>query len=571
MVKSGQKATNFAICFGVFVAAVLFRAVGADFGFFNGDERVNDAARFLAGELIPTQHFYPPFFNYLNGLAFAGLFVVGLFSDLWSDTAGFRDVYFTDPTPFYLTARYVTAVIGALCAPLFYSSARRVGLSPVQALMSGGFAAVFPIGVFMAHIAKGDTGLATACLAVVWAFLMRIDTPHVRRWDIVLGVTVALAFGFKQSALLVLGPLALGMIFVLARREGLAASLKSFGLALLVLLVLWPVMNIGILLDIDGFLAFQKIQTVMSVREEDPFGIGLPITLAIFGDAVTGLNPVVFAMSAVVPFWLVGTACRLDLRDALIAIWIMNLLSVLAISLTVGTRQPEHLFLPNLYIQLLLAVVVLMDMLRAYVGIPRVIVATAALAGFAIMVAGATNVLQQALVTPNATRLVAFLDESYPGARVQTGIALPVPQTVAAQQMEFARLDRLGAKYGIDMPEIAEERILTHDAENAIFWVNVPFVMSGLEGEEAKDADFPMQPHTWPIQPEEWTLENWVNEDFDVFVVNDFDYLLTNSRSPDIRRFHAELLSRCDRVRDYTARKPLFLEFDLTVFDCSAL
>ena len=571
MVKSDQKATRFAICFGVFVGAVLFRVVGADFGFFHGDERVNDAARFLAGELIPTQHFYPPFFNYLKGLAFAALFVVGLFLGLWSDTAEFRDVYFTDPTPFYLTARYVTAVIGALCAPLFYSSARRVGLSPIQALVSGSFAAVFPIGVFMAHIAKGDTGLATACLAVVWAFLMRIGTPHVRRWDIVIGVTVALAFGFKQSALLVLGPLALGMIFVLARRDGFAASLKSFGLALLVLLILWPVMNVGILLDLDGFLAFQKIQTVMSVRKEDPFGIGLPITLAIFGDAVTGLNPVVLAISAVVPFWLVGKACRLDLRDALIAIWITNILSVLAISLTVGTRQPEHLFLPNLYIQLLLAVAVLMDMLRAYVGIPRVIVATAALAGFAIMVAGATNVLQQALVTPNATRLVAFLEGSYPGARVQTGIALPVPQTVAAQQMKFDRLDRLGAKYAIDMPEIAEERILTQDAENAIFWVNVPFVMSGLEGEDAKEADFPIEPHAWPIQPEEWKLDTWVNDDFDVFVVNDFDYLLTNSRSPDIRRFHAELVHRCDRVRDYAARKPLFLEFDLTVFDCSAL
>lgn len=104
------------------------------------------------------------------------------------------------------------------------------------------------------------------------------------------------------------------------------------------------------------------------------------------------------------------------------------------------------------------------------VGIPRVIFATAALAGLAIMVAGATKLLQQALVTPNATRLVAFLEGSYPEARVQTGITLPVSQTVAAQQMEFDRVDRLGAKYAIDMPEIASERILTQDAENAIFW-----------------------------------------------------------------------------------------------------
>lgn len=101
--------------------------------------------------------------------------------------------------------------------------------------------------------------------------------------------------------------------------------------------------------------------------------------------------------------------------------------------------------------------------------------------------------------------------------------------------------------------------------------MNAPLVMSGLEGEEAKDADFPIEPLTWPIQPEEWTLDAWVNDDFDVFVVIHFDYLLSSTRSPNIRRFHAELLHRCDRARDYTARKPLFLEFDLTVLGCSAL
>ena len=571
MVNSDQKAANFAICLGLFVAAVLFRAIGADYGFFNGDERVNDSARFLAGELVPTQHFYPPFFNYLNGIAFAGLFVFGLLSDMWSNTAEFRDAYFNEPTPFYVTARYVTAVIGAICAPLFYSSARRIGLSPSLTFATGAFAAIFPIAVFMAHIAKGDTALATACVAVVWAFLWRIDTSNTRRWDIIIGVAVALAFGFKQSALLVLGPLAIGMILVLARREGLAQALRSFGLSVLVLLILWPIMNIGILLDIEGFLAFQKIQAVMSVREEDPFGVGLPITLGIFGDAVTGLNPVVFAISMVVPFWLVAKACTLSLRDALVAIWVTNVISIVVISLTVGTRQPEHLFLPNLYIQLLLAAIVLMDMLRVYVRLPRIIIAVAALVGLGIMAGGTANVLQQALIQPNNERLADFLAENYPGARVQTGIVLPVPQTMAAQQMELDRFDRLGEKYDIEMPDLAEERILNENADNAIFWVNTPFVMSGLEGEDAKDADFPVQPHAWPVQPEEWKLDNWIKDDFDIFVVNDFDYLIEDSRSPDIRSFHQELVERCDLVREYDARKPLFLEFDITVFDCSAL
>lgn len=571
MVNSDQKAANFAICLGLFMAAVFFRASGADFGFFNGDERVNDSARFLTGQLIPTQHFYTPFFNYLNGIAFAGLFVFGLLSDMWSNTGEFRQAYFDDPTPFYVTARYVTAVIGALCAPLFFSCAHRVGLSLSHATAVGAFAAILPIAVFMAHIAKGDTGLATACLAVVWAFLMRIDAVRKQRWDIVIGITVALAFGFKQSAILVLGPLAIGMIFVLARREGLGNALRSFGFSVLLLVLLWPVMNIGILLDIEGFLAFQRIQTVMSVREEDPFGVGLPITLGIFGDAVTGLNPVVFAFAAVAPIWLLAKSCRLALRDALMAVWLANVISIITISLTVGTRQPEHLFLPNLYIALLLATLVLVDMLRVYVRLPRYIILVSAIAGFVIMAASAANVVQQARVTPNAVHLAEFLAETYPNAQVHSGLVLPVPQTLDAQKMELDRLDRLGARYNVEMPEIAEERILTTDAEDAMFWVNAPFAMSGLEDDATQDKDFPVQPHAWPIQPEEWVLDNWLDAGFDIFVVNDFEHLVAESRSSDIRSFHADLRGRCDRVRDYTARKPLFLEFDITVFDCSTL
>lgn len=571
MVNSDKKAANFVICLGLFAVAVFFRAAGADFGFFNGDERVNDSARFLTGQLIPTQHFYPPFFNYVNGVAFAGLFVIGLLTDMWSGVEEFRQVYFDDPTAFYVTARYVTAVIGAISAPLFFSFARRVGLTNGYALAVGSFAALFPLAVFMAHIAKGDTGLAVACVAVVWAFLMRIDAVHIRRWDLIIGVTVALAFGFKQSALLVLAPLAIGMIVILARREGFGTAIKSFSRSVLVLLVLWPIMNVGILLDIEGFLAFQKIQAVMSVREDDPFGIGLPVTFGIFGDAVTGLNPVLFALAAIVPVWLLAKTCQLDKRDALLAIWVTNLVSIVTISLAVGTRQPEHLFLPNLYIMLLLAALVLMDMVRAYVGVPRAIIVAAAVAGFGIMGAGAANVVQQARATPIAVELAAYLADTYPGAKVQTGLALPVPQTQAAQQMEIDRLDRLGAKYNIEMPEIAQERILTDDAENAIYWVNTPFAMSGLEADETRKEDFPVQPHAWPIQPDEWVLDGWVAEDFDIFIANNFSFLRQDSRSSFIRTFYDDLLNRCDRVRDYQARKPLFLEFDITVFDCSAL
>jgi hypothetical protein len=398
---------------------------------------------------------------------------------------------------------------------------------------------------------------------------MRIEADKPTRWNVIIGITVALAFGFKQSALLVLGPLAIAMLIVLARRESMSSASKSFGVALAVLLVLWPIMNIGILLDIDGFMAFQRIQTVMSIREQDGFGVGLPITLGILGDAVVGLNPVLFAMACVTPIWLWSWSCRLQFKDALIGIWISNAVSTIVISLIVGTRQPEHLFLPNLYIFLLLTALVLVDMLRVYVRLPRIIIAITSIVGFGILAAGASNVVRQATATPVAADLAEFLAAEYPNAKIQTGLALPVPQTVAAQRMEFDRFNRLGDKYNVTMPEIAQERILTEDAENAQFWVGAPFVMSGLEGDTVQDAEFEVQPHAWPLQPEEWLLDTWLAQGFEVIVVNHLDHLLNHSLSSNIRAYHAELIERCNVVQAYDARKPLYLEFDITVFDCS--
>ena len=117
---------------------------GADFGLINYDERINDSARFLTGELIPSQHFYPPFFNYLIGIAFVGLAAFGLLTDMWSNAGEFRQAYFADATPFYLTARYLTACIGALAAPLAYACSRQIGLTPVSSFLVGAFSALLP-------------------------------------------------------------------------------------------------------------------------------------------------------------------------------------------------------------------------------------------------------------------------------------------------------------------------------------------------------------------------------------------------------------------------------------------
>ena len=51
---------DWGILFLLFFVAWGLRVIGLDWGYLHGDERVNQAAKVLAGELIPDQHFYPP-------------------------------------------------------------------------------------------------------------------------------------------------------------------------------------------------------------------------------------------------------------------------------------------------------------------------------------------------------------------------------------------------------------------------------------------------------------------------------------------------------------------------------
>ena len=237
--------TRLSVGLGLFLLAFALRALGADYGYFHGDERINDAAKVLAGQIVPGQHFYPPLITYLNGLAFGGLFALGLPLGWWGAPGEFRAQYFSDPTVFYLTARYLTAVIGALIAPLFFAIGRRVGLGLWPALTVGLLGVFFPLGVFMSHIAKGDVALATATVAVFWALIARLQAARPGRWDIWLGVLAVLVVSFKQSGVFVLLPLALGLAALLIRAEGVGAMARSMGRALLTVVLLWPVLVQG--------------------------------------------------------------------------------------------------------------------------------------------------------------------------------------------------------------------------------------------------------------------------------------------------------------------------------------
>ena len=81
--------------------------------------------------------------------------------------------------------------------------------------------ALFPMNVWLSHIAKPDSGVATAILLVAWSLLRRLDRPLARGADILVGFAFAFAVSFKQTAIFVVAPLFVGFVALLRLDCGL--------------------------------------------------------------------------------------------------------------------------------------------------------------------------------------------------------------------------------------------------------------------------------------------------------------------------------------------------------------
>lgn len=559
--------TSAALCFLLFAVAFVVRFYAADYGYFHGDERINEAAKVLTGQLVPGQHFYPPFINYLNAVALAGLFGVGMLADWWSSPGTFRAQYFADPTVFYVTARMVTALTGAVLAPLFFGIARVVGLDRGRSAIVALGAVLLPLGVFMAHIAKGDTGLATALVAVIWALLIRMQGN--RRWDWALGLFVVLTLSFKHSAVFILAPMGVGLLGLLVVSEGAGPALRSLGRALLVVLVLWPILNIGLLMDFQNFLDYQRIQAVMSLRagaEGSQAGLTTLLERAI--EIVFGMNPAMTVGAALAPLMLWRTRGR-PLRAALWVVWLSLVLGTVSVALMAGPRQPEHLWIANFAGFLLIGGLLFIELTEQPAALRRVLAAGVFSVGLMLSGYGCFVVLKQAAAQPIQAVVGDYLQMRYADRKVLTSMALTIPQQKEAQGFELARIERLARKYNVTMPEMAAERLILQSAEGAIYFVNMPGVMYGLESVDEDAIDYEVKAHAWPLQKEEWRLDYWLDQGFTVFAVLDFQTYAYES-APEIRRaFFQRIEKDCARVQAFAPTKPLFLEREVVVFDCA--
>jgi hypothetical protein len=553
----------------LFIGAWAIRSVGVDYGYFHGDERMNDAAKAMTGQLIPGQHFYPPLLNYINAVGFAGLFAVGKGLSWWQSAGDFRAQYFDDPTIFYITARFLTGAMGALIAPLAFVIARGLKQSVARAAIVGVMVGITPLGVYFSFIAKGDVPLATATILIVLVFLQRMRVPASMRLDVMLGLVVVIGLSFKHSLVFFLVPLLIAHGALLLPQTGGRGYLRALGTSLLTILVTWPVLNIGIVLDFENFITFQKIQAVMSVQEDASLWQAMGLWLDRATHLQWGINGVMVIAFLLLPVLLMSGASRLPQRRALMALWLVTGVGILLLAAVVRLRQPEHLWISFFMVMQLLAALALVDLAgharRAVSGIAwGALGISAALSIYALVL-----LWGQTLAAPVTQDISRIISQEYADRKVLTGVVLDIPKTMAAQAFEFARLDGLAAKYDVQMPERAPERTIQTDVTGSVFHIPMPGVMFGLEDATDEELKGKVKPYAWPLQKQEWQVKHWVAQGFDVIVVSHLEYLINETPSATFRKFYASLAQTCTAAHVIAPRKPLFLEREVIIFDCA--
>ncbi|MFH1587663.1 MAG: glycosyltransferase [Candidatus Diapherotrites archaeon] len=211
-----MKQSHIKILLLIILFALILRVVGLGWGLphvFHPDESiiVRIAALFGTGDFNPHWFTYPSFQMYATFFLFGIYYIAGVVLGLFSfppTRALMEQIYFSDPTNFYLIARGLVAFYGVLTIPLIYKIGknifnRRVGL--IAALLL----AITPLHVIHSHFAALDVAISFWILLSLYFALKIFDSDNLR-WYLLSGIAAGLAFGTKYLA----SPVILGLIGV---------------------------------------------------------------------------------------------------------------------------------------------------------------------------------------------------------------------------------------------------------------------------------------------------------------------------------------------------------------------
>lgn len=556
----------------LFLFALLIRVIGIDYGYWFGDERINYAAKVLTGQLIPGDHYYPPLLNYLTAVCFVVLYVFGRLFGFWYDLAGFREQYFTDPTSFYITARLFICIISAAVVPLFYLIVRELGFSKCHALLASFFGIFIPGLVLLSHISKSDVPLAVCIVLVFYTAIKKLKNPKAVLNDFWMGLSIALALSFKHSYIFIFFPFYFGFLITLyLDKRDIGLLVRACSITGMFTIILWLIFNIGIVFDFQNFLDYQKIQAVMSVRENKTFIDGFLKWWSIVADPSFGINAIVVILFLVFPLSLwQQNLLSTKHKHLLFTLWVSLFIGSLLVIYLSGSRQQSGLWIPYMVSMELLVVIGLIIALQSHIKVKFLVSALLLVSASLYSIYGTTVIIKQAIAKPIVYEVEALVRENFSiDEKILTIFRFKAPQTKLMRDEEKARDKRIAQKYNVVLPERTSESKTFIEQANAINYRNMPMALHGLEhldDDEALGGE--IKPYAWPLQKEEWQLDYWIDRGFSIIVLADHQDSLYKSTVPIVRAFYHEVKDYCQLVKYFPAVKPLFIEFSATVYQC---
>ncbi len=160
--------------FAILAVALALRAYGIrhDLPFvYDQDEPmfVTRALTILKNQDLNPHWFGPPATTtiYLLALVYALIFAGGIVVGIFRSPEEFKNLYYSDPTVFYLSGRLVSVLFGIAAIWLVYKIGRRL-FNPATGIIAAAILAISPIHISLSQQVRMDTQMAFLILLAYW-------------------------------------------------------------------------------------------------------------------------------------------------------------------------------------------------------------------------------------------------------------------------------------------------------------------------------------------------------------------------------------------------------------------
>lgn len=170
-------------------------------GIDHGDETevVNHALRFGSGDLNPHRFQYGSFFQYLLFVIYGLYFCLGYLLGWFSSINAFALSFIQDPTVFYLIARSLSALFGALTVLTVYAIGRKLG-GEAAGLGAGLLIALCYEHAVHSHYATVDVALTFMFSYALYRSLLTVENPSMKN-ILFAGLAAGVCIGIKFNGI----------------------------------------------------------------------------------------------------------------------------------------------------------------------------------------------------------------------------------------------------------------------------------------------------------------------------------------------------------------------------------